>query len=129
MAAADVLPASLSTSAFAPPDAGTSFKRKWAPEANIPATLLDLMEDTPGKISFDPEKHLSFTPPAKLYTMAEIGMLNQGVSPIAVSEPFPLFTEEAIKQMRAEVLSKPVMENCKYSSNLAQSQLRGMAPE
>ena len=61
--------------------------------------------------------------------MEEIGLADKGVSPVAVSEPFSLFTKEAIQQMRAEVLSKNVLENCKYSSNIAQCQLRGFAPE
>ena len=61
--------------------------------------------------------------------MEEIGMADKGVSPNAVSEPFPLFTEEAVQQMRAEVLSEPVWKNCQYKSNIAQCQLRGFAPE
>ena len=52
---------------------------------------------------------------------------NTGVSPMAVSEPFLLFTEEAIHRMRSEVLSKEVWDNSQYSSNLSQSQLRGFA--
>lgn len=61
--------------------------------------------------------------------MAEIGKKDQGVSPNAVSEPFSLFTDEAIQQMRSEVLSKQVLENCQYSSNLATCQLRGYSPK
>ena len=80
-------------------------------------------------IVFDPEKHLAFTPPSKSYTMKDLNLDDIGVSPIAVSEPFQLFSPEAIEQMRAEVLSDPVWENCQYSSNLAQCQLRGFAPE
>jgi hypothetical protein len=52
-----------------------------------------------------------------------------GVSPFAVSEPFQLFTKEAVMRMREEVLSKEVLKNCQYSSNLAQCQLRGYAAE
>ncbi len=90
-----------------------------------------------GKIStkgssaiFDPEKHLAFTPPSKVHTMKDLNFEETiGVSPIAVSEPFPLFSPEAIHHMRAEVLSDKVWDNCQYSSNLAQCQLRGFAPE
>ncbi len=85
--------------------------------------------NSPQKIAFEASKHLSFVPPEKVWTMEEIGMAKKGVSPIAVSEPFPLFTEAAIAQMRAEVLSKSVWDNCKYSSNLAHCQLRGYAAE
>jgi hypothetical protein len=95
-----------------------------------PESLLDNMAPkTPKAPAFEPAKHLNFQPPNKTWTMEEIGFADKGVSPIAVSEPFPLFTTEAIKAMRAEVLSKPVWENCKYSSNLAKCQLRGFAPE
>lgn len=79
--------------------------------------------------AFDPEKHLAFVPPSTIYTMKDLNLDDIGVSPIAVSDPFPLFSPEAIQSMRAEVLSDRVWDNCQYSSNLAQCQLRGFAPE
>lgn len=80
--------------------------------------------------NFDPQKHIKFTPPSKVYTMQDLGLPDgTGVSPVAVSEPFPLFTTEAIHRMRGEVLSEAVWNNCQYSSNLSQCQLRGFAPE
>ena len=83
-----------------------------------------------GTDEFDPDKHLAYKPPAKIFTMEELSLPDDiGVSPIAVSEPFPLFTPEAVQRMRAEVLSKEVMANCQYSSNLAQCQLRGFAAQ
>lgn len=83
----------------------------------------------PPKLAFDAEKHLNFEPPSKVYTMKDIGMENKGVSPNAVSEPFQLFSPEAVQQMRAETLREEVFANCQYSSNLAKGQLRGMAPK
>jgi hypothetical protein len=84
----------------------------------------------PEHVTFDPSKHLKYNPPSKTYTMKELGYSNsRGVSPIGVSEPFPLFSEEAIRQMRVEVLSDRVWTHYRYSSNLAQCQLRGFAPE
>jgi len=83
----------------------------------------------PRKLAFDPDQHLKFQEPDKIWTMEEIGHANVGVSPIAVSNPFPLFTKEAIMQMRDEILSDAVQQNCKYQSNLAASQLRGFAPK
>lgn len=77
---------------------------------------------------FDPEKHLDFTPPVNTLTMSDLKLpQGTGVSPFAVSDPFQLFTQEAVRRMRAEIFSKEVLENCKYSSNLAQCQLRGFA--
>lgn len=116
MASADVLP----LPAAAPFGA---VKRKRAD------SKVDMTPTLPRHIPFLPAEHLKFQPPEKIWTMAEIGMAEKGVSPNAVSVPFPLFTEEAVQQMRAEVLSKPVWDNCKYSSNIAQCQLRGFAPE
>lgn len=97
------------------------------------AIIVDNMEmilgEKPEPISFDAKKHLKFTSPSKVHTMKEIGLEDMGISPIAVSEPFPLFSEDAVKQIRAEVLSNEVWANCQYSSNLAQCQLRGFCPE
>ncbi|WEW61278.1 hypothetical protein PRK78_006768 [Emydomyces testavorans] len=62
-------------------------------------------------VSFDARRHLNFTPPSKVYTMKELGYSDDiGVSPVGVSEPFPLFSAEAIKQMRKEVLSENVLK-------------------
>ena len=36
--------------------------------------------------------------------MEEIGLEGHGISPVAASEPFPLFTTDAIKQIGAEIL-------------------------
>jgi hypothetical protein len=83
-----------------------------------------------GNIQFDPEKHLAYREAPKVHTMKELGYRDDlGVSPVGVSELFPLFTEEAVRQMRAEVLSEDVWSRYKFSSNLAQCQLRGFAPE
>jgi len=131
MAAADVLQPSFSAPNFTPgPVDGTvSAKRKRSPETSTADLLDGLATKTPKRVQFDAAKHLNYTTPPKTHTMEDIGLLNIGVSPIAVSEPFQLFSEEAINQMRAEVLSEPVMANCRYSSNLAKAQLRGCAPE
>ena len=90
-------------------------------------------EETPikkelGTEDFDPKKHIDFHPPTQVHSMSDLKLPEgTGVSPFAVSEPFQLFTEEAVKRMRAEIFSKPVWDNCQYSSNLAQCQLRGFA--
>ena len=77
---------------------------------------------------FDPKKHIDFVPPTKVHNMSDLKLPEgTGVSPFAVSEPFKLFTEEAVARMRAEIFRKAVLENCRYSSNLAQCQLRGFA--
>jgi hypothetical protein len=81
------------------------------------------------KSPFDPTRHLAYHTMPPRHTMSEIGLENTGVSPIAVSEPFELFTPEAVSTMRNEVLSDEVWDNCRFSSSIAACQLRGMAPQ
>lgn len=92
--------------------------------------IISMKAAEPFPESFDPKKHLDFTPPSKIHTMRNIKLPEHtGVSPIAVSEPFQLFTPEAIRRMRSEIMSKDVWDNCQYSSNLSKNQLRGFASE
>jgi hypothetical protein len=82
-----------------------------------------------GKL-FDPSKHLEYSEPEYIHTMEDLGFPpSRGVSPVAVSEPFPLFSREAIDIMRSEILSKEVQEKYSYSSDIAAKQLRGYAPK
>ncbi|KAF2740462.1 hypothetical protein EJ04DRAFT_600748 [Polyplosphaeria fusca] len=81
-------------------------------------------------VKFDPKQHLAFTPPSQILMMKDIGYREDtGISPVAVSQPFQLFSPEAIQQMRQEIFKKEVMENCSFRSNLAACQLRGYAPK
>lgn len=81
-----------------------------------------------GVEAFDPVKHLAYEPPSSIISMADIGYpANAGVSPVAVSEPFQLFSKDAIEQMRAEFLDPEVMAKHKVASNIAACQLRGYA--
>lgn len=118
-------PSIVSTSAS---QSNISRKRKYSAIASTSISQWSTMVATePTQVKFDASKHLCHVPPAKVYTMEEIGRGGQGVSPNAVSVPFPLFTEDAVKHMRSEVFSKEVLQNCQYSSNLAACQLRGYA--
>ena len=77
---------------------------------------------------FHPEQHLVFEAPSKVHTMKDLGLPEDtGISPVAVSEPFRLFSLEAVQRIRREILDESVVKNCKYSSNLANCQLRGFA--
>ncbi|KAM3065923.1 hypothetical protein ACMFMG_009852 [Clarireedia jacksonii] len=82
-----------------------------------------------GKL-FQPERHLAFEEPSYIYSMEDIGYsTTSGVSPVAVSEPFRLFSEEAVNIMRAEIFDKEVQEKYSYTSDIAPKQLRGYAPD
>ncbi|KAI0175848.1 hypothetical protein GGR52DRAFT_570829 [Hypoxylon sp. FL1284] len=110
MAAAAVMPAPVER------------KKNWTPIITAPAL------SKVGSDVFNPAQHLAYKESPKVYTMKDIGLPEDtGISTVAVSEPFPLFTEEAVMKMRQEVLSPDVLANCQYSSNLAHCQLRGFA--
>jgi len=62
--------------------------------------------------------------------MEDIGLpMTYGISPVAVSEPFRLFTEEAVNIMRAEILADEVQNSYSYTSDIAPKQIRGYAPK
>lgn len=79
---------------------------------------------------FNPKQHIEFKPPPEIIMMRDLGFAEDtGVSPVAVSQPFQLFSQEAILQMRDEIMNPKVMEECKYQSNIAACQIRGYAPK
>jgi hypothetical protein len=86
------------------------------PTAPLPSILIESAKVS-RKVDFDPKQHLAFEPPAKILSMQEIGLGDAGISPNAVSEPVGLFTEEAIKQTRAEIFSQPDLSS--FSAYLA----------
>jgi len=81
------------------------------------------------KVPFDPQKHLHFTEPEKVYNMKEIGREGAGISPVALTTPFSLFTEDAINQMRAELFSPEILENYHVSSDFVSNMLKGFGPK
>ncbi|OQU96061.1 hypothetical protein CLAIMM_02197 [Cladophialophora immunda] len=97
------------------------------PRGQLPQSLLDEARSV-RKEPFDPQKHVAYEPPAKIHSMKDIGLEGQGISPNAVTDPFPLFTQDAIKQMRAEIFSEDVLDNCQYSSPFVSRTVRGMGP-
>ncbi|KAF9873727.1 hypothetical protein CkaCkLH20_08837 [Colletotrichum karsti] len=80
--------------------------------------------------TFNPDEHLAFVEDPKKLTLKDISMSEDiGISPVACSEPFPLFTEEAIQTMRQEIFTTEVWENCLHSTAFAPCQLRGHCPK
>lgn len=81
-------------------------------------------------MNFDPKQHLAYEQPKDIIMMEDIGYAKDtGVSPVAVSQPFKLFSDECIQKFRDEVLSEETMRNCTYKSTLAPCQVRGYAPK
>ncbi|KIW73249.1 hypothetical protein PV04_01382 [Phialophora macrospora] len=61
-------------------------------------------------IRFDPAEHLCFEPPKSVITLKELLLSeSNAISPVAITEPFPLFTLEGVKQMRADLFRKEVV--------------------
>ncbi|KAF2011819.1 hypothetical protein BU24DRAFT_485106 [Aaosphaeria arxii CBS 175.79] len=93
----------------------------------LPANLLNAARSTLTE-SFDAEKHVCFEAPGKIYKMEELGFPGRGISETAVSAPFPLFSQSAVAQMRKEVFSQRVLDECRFSSGFVKDTVRGMMP-
>ena len=98
------------------------------PTRKIPRHIIETAQATPVE-EFDAKKHINFEFPKRTYTMQDWGYENQGISPIAGSDPFPLFTEAAAKQVRRELLSDDVLNTCQYTSTFTGNQIRGYTQE
>lgn len=107
---------------------GPKTRRATRPVNQLPQRIIDEAR-VPQKVSFDAAEHLDVVQPSRIFTMREIGLEGQGISPTAASEPFSLFTPEAITQMRAEIFSDAVLEKCQYSSDFAKNMIRGFGPK
>lgn len=122
------MPSATSTSRpSAPIVIGPTTKSATRPTVPLPSYLIEegrLKE----KVTFDAASHLAFEPPANVVSMNDIGLDGQGISQTAVSDPFPLFTQSAIQQIRAEVFSENVLKDCQFSSTFSRYMIRGMGP-
>ncbi|KIW19122.1 hypothetical protein PV08_03414 [Exophiala spinifera] len=98
------------------------------PRTKLPQYLSENASKTV-KTAFDPAVHLDFRAPEKVIAMKDIGLEGQGISPVAVTEPFPLFTTKAIEQFRAEIFSQPVLDHCQVSSSFASNMIRAYAAD
>ncbi|KAL4907803.1 hypothetical protein BDW74DRAFT_175585 [Aspergillus multicolor] len=126
MAPAALLSPSITPAGATPPTVlGPSTKKATRPTKKIPQSIIDNARLTQRR-PFKPSEDLIYESPTKIHTMAELGLEGAGISPNAISEPFPLFTEEATRQMRAEVFSEPVLQDCQYASSFCTNMVRGM---
>ncbi|KAI5460367.1 hypothetical protein BGZ63DRAFT_358641 [Mariannaea sp. PMI_226] len=122
------MPSATSVQSFTPPKVvGPATKKATRPTNILPRSLIDDAK-VETKEAFNPEKHLNYEPPSKIYTMKELGFEGHGISPNAVSEPFPLFTQDAIKQMRSEIFTEEAYEHCQYASTFNKNMIRGLGP-
>lgn len=81
-------------------------------------------------LEFDPDRHIDYQPPVSLLTWENIGFpKDHGVAPVCATQPFRLFSEEAVRQMRSEILQPDVLNCYTTGSNIAALQVRGFAAE
>lgn len=90
--------------------------------------MFNQMAHVQGKTEFSAPKHLIFET-ADVVTMEQIGYSESyGISPVAYSKPFQLFSKDAVEEMRQEVFAvRDNHEEHIFSSNSASIQLRGYA--
>ena len=67
------------------------------------------------KPSFDPAVHIDFTPPSEYYTLEELSLQSPlATGPIAVTAPFPLFSDEGIRAIRADLFRPDLLSKHMY---------------
>lgn len=89
----------------------------------------DLTYRGPSKVKFDPAIHLHYTAPDTIYTFSDLGVENNGTSPMAVTEPFQLATEDAVIELRRELLQESTLKNRLHWWHRAPAVLRGFTKE
>ncbi|KAK7419269.1 hypothetical protein QQX98_003421 [Neonectria punicea] len=89
------------------------------PQLNVRPILKDQLSSSriPSRINFDAEKHLSYSTDPNVLSLKDISLPEDtGISHVACSDPFPLFSEEAIGIMRQEIFTT---EAWKYPKTLS----------
>ncbi|CAE6481594.1 unnamed protein product [Rhizoctonia solani] len=74
-------------------------------------------------VQFDPKIHLAYSPPESCITMEELGQAGEGLSPVGVTQPFPLLSEEGVRAIREELFTSEIFDRV---TDLL-GQLRGMS--
>lgn len=112
----------------APEVIGPKQRKACRPTLNIPQYLIDEARKTE-PATWNPDEHLAYQPPSNIVTMKVISLEGHGISEMAISDPFPLSSREAIIQVRREVFSKEVVKDCRYGSDYTANMVRGMGPD
>ncbi|PYH79803.1 hypothetical protein BO82DRAFT_287824 [Aspergillus uvarum CBS 121591] len=127
-AAALQAPISIQAPVAPPTVIASTTLRATRPTKQIPESIIHRARAV-DKVDFDATKHLATAAPGKVFMMKDLGFEGAGISPTALSEPFPLFTPEAVQQIRAEIFSEPVLRDCQYASSFATNMIRGYGPQ
>lgn len=95
-------------------------------DAKLPQ--LSPLRPSPTAIQFNPDKHISSSPPTSILRMKDLRLEPTALSPVATTEPFPLLSHEAVLQHRRELFNRDVLDNYLHHTRSGSVQLRGMAP-
>ena len=81
------------------------------PDIDHAFAKVEPLVDSPVNVArFNPARHLKFGAPKSIVTLKELLLPEQdAISPVAITEPFPLFTLEGVTQMRADLFRKEVV--------------------
>ncbi|KAJ6442459.1 Halotolerance protein HAL2 [Purpureocillium lavendulum] len=112
----------------APHVIGPKQRTPMRPSAVIPQQIVDEARAVPAE-QWNPEKHVAPKTAVVQHLMKDFGLEGKGISPVAVTDPFPLFTDEAILQIRREIFSEPVLRDCRFKSDFNANMIRGMGHE
>jgi hypothetical protein len=78
-------------------------------------SLLQEPLNAPTLGSFEPSRHLNFSPPEEFYTLEQLGLSSEGsTSAVAITAPFPLLSEEGIRATRADLFRREILENHRW---------------
>lgn len=113
---------------LAPDVIGPKQSKALRPDAIIPQEIIDVARRVAPE-AWNPEKHVTPKTHVVQHMMKDIGLEGHGVSPVAVTDPFPLFTKDAILQMRREIFSETVLRDCRFKSDFNANMVRGMGHE
>ncbi|EXK79447.1 hypothetical protein FOQG_15965 [Fusarium oxysporum f. sp. raphani 54005] len=93
--------------------------------ANISPPTLTALDDL-DLPDFDPAIHLAFQPPTRRHTFQDLGLPQPENAPdLCVTEPFQLFSEEGVRMLRREMLSKPILDKYLRSWDRAPAYIAG----
>ncbi|TWU74008.1 hypothetical protein ED733_000295 [Metarhizium rileyi] len=109
----------------APHVTGPKQKKARRPTVTIPRDIIEEARAVPAE-GWNPEKHVAPDSQIVQHSMGEIGLGGHGISEVAVTDPFPLFTKDAILQIRREIFSEPVLRDCRFKSDFIPNMVRGM---
>ncbi|EMT72124.1 hypothetical protein FOC4_g10003977 [Fusarium odoratissimum] len=93
--------------------------------ANISPPTLTALDDL-DLPDFDPAIHLAFQPPTRRHNFQDLGLPQPENAPdLCVTEPFQLFSEEGVRMLRREMLSKPILDKYLRSWDRAPAYIAG----